>query len=165
MAKIRNRRGTPITPEQLTQQWRPLQHRFGLQLWNFKVEASKAAVEVFQESFDLHRMNTNNSMTWRERTRSYKHPIMHETGTLKNSIKYKEQTKTQMRIYTDPNAFGTATRHKGFCYAAVHNDPSGSHTYGRTGVPSVQRQFIGFSTVLDKRIKALSVKIFEGFPK
>lgn len=159
------KRGTPITPEQLVAQWLPLQHKFRLNVWNFKVEAAQAAVDVFQESFDLHRFNTNNSMPWRARRRNYKHPILKETGTLQKSIKYKKMSESQMRVFTDPSAFGTSARHQGFCYAAVHNDPSGSHTYGRTGVKSVQRQFMGHSSILDKKIKQLIANIFIGFPK
>lgn len=159
------KRGIPISPTQLAAQWRPLQHKFRLNVWNFRVEAAQAAVEVFQGSFDLHRFNTNNSLRWRERRRNYKHPILDETGTLKNSIVYKKLTNETMRVFTDPSKFFTAARHKGFCYAAIHNDPSGTHTYGRTGVPSVQRQFMGHSSVLDKKIKQLLANIFIGFPK
>ncbi|MBO6255713.1 MAG: hypothetical protein J6O49_19050 [Bacteroidaceae bacterium] len=159
------KRGMRITPEQMIAQWRPLRHKFQLNVWNFQVEVAKAAVEVFQMSFELHRFNTNNSMPWRERRKNYKHPILKETGTLKNSIRYKKLTKSSMRVFTAPSQFGTAARHKGFCYAAVHNDPSGSHTYGHTGVRSIQRQFMGYSSILDKKVRELSVQIFNGFPK
>lgn len=162
------RGGIHITPAQMAAQWRPLPHRFQLNLWNFEVEAGQAAVEVFKESFDLHRLNTNNSAPWRPRRDRKTHPILKETGTLKNSIRYKRTKQAGndvVRTFTDPRTFGTAARHPGFCYAAVHNDPSGSHTYGNTGVKSIRRQFIGHSTVLNVKLKRLSIKIFEGFPK
>ena len=162
--------GIQITPAQMVVQWAHASHKFQLNVWNFEVELAKSAVEIFQKSFDLHRFNSQSSSPWKERSRSYTHPILDETGTLKNSIEWKYlnnsvgANKGGIRIYTNPNKFGTAARHKGFCYAAVHNDPSGSHTYGKTGKPSIQRQFIGHSTELDKKIKDLSIKIFAGLP-
>ena len=75
--------------------------------------------------------------------------------------------KRGVSIYTDPFAFKHSKRQYGrnFCYAAVHNDPSGSHTYGNTGVRSIQRQFIGYSTVLNDKLQSYSIRIFDGFPK
>lgn len=160
-----------ITPKQLASQWVNVLHRFQLNVWNFEVEAGKAGVQVFRGSFDMRRMNTSGSSPWASRknkTWRKSHPILEETGTLKNSIEWKKIGEAGLgkgvRIFTNPDKFWTAKRHKGFCYAAVHNDPSGSHTYGATGVPSVQRQFIGSSTYLDKKIKVLIPTIFKGFP-
>ena len=167
MAKAKiNGKATPITPKQLLAQWLPLRFQFQLAVWNFQTEAGRAAVDVFQQSFDLGRFNSTGELPWKERKRPRPHPILNETGTLKNSIKseWTKDSKT-VRVYTDPSAFGTAARHKGFCYAAIHNDPSGSHTYGASGVPSQQRQFMGYSDVLKKKMNKLVLKIFEKFPK
>lgn len=149
-------------------QWRTLPHKFGVNLWNFEVKAGKAAKEVFQKSFELRRLNTSGSFGWKSRRDPKPHPILNETSTLKNSIRWKhldQSNASGVRIYTDPTKFGTAKRHAGFCYAAVHNARDGAYRYGNTGVPSVQRQFIGHSTVLKDQLNQLSVIIFNGFPK
>lgn len=162
--------GIKITPEMMVQQWMHASHRFQLNVWNFEVELAKAAVEIFKHSFDLHRLNSNGSRHWRERKRPYKHEILNETGTLKNSIEWRflndepGPSKGGVQIYTNPSRFMTAARHKGFCYAAVHNAPSGTYTYGATDARSIQRQFIGHSNVLQRKIKELTPKIFAGLP-
>lgn len=159
-----------ITPKQLRQQWVHVLHHFQLNLWNFEVEAGKAGVQVFRGSFDMRRMNTPGSMPWKKRSTTWRrsHPILEETGTLKNSIEWKKTGGAGIgkgvRIFTNPAKFATAKRHKGFCYAAVHNDPSGSHTYGNTGTPSIQRQFMGDSDYFNTKLKKLVPSIFKGFP-
>lgn len=161
------RGGIVITPKHMIAQWSHAVHKFQLNVWNVEVELGKAAAEIFQKSFDLKRLNTKGSTRWPSRTRKYKHPLMDETGTLRNSIVWKQIRgggNEMVRIYTDPGKFGTAARHPGFCYAAVHNAPSGTYTYGKTGVPSKQRQFIGHSSELESKMKDLSIKIFAGLP-
>jgi hypothetical protein len=161
--------GIPISPKQLAVQWRHLPNKLAVNCWNFEVKAGKAAVEIFKESFDLGRLNSTVSRPWRPRRDSKPHPILDETSSLRNSIKWRHQgSRSQtsgVRIYTDPKGFKNSARHRGFCYAAIHNDPSGSHTYGNTGVRSIQRQYIGHSTVLKRKLESLSSIIFEGFPK
>lgn len=160
--------GKPLTPQQMVAQWRPLPHMFQVNVWNFKVKAGKEAVAVFKGSFDLKRLNSHGSKPWRPRRDRKKHPLLRETGSLKNSIKWKlhdDGDSSGVRIYTDPNGFGNTKRHRGFCYAAVHNAKSGTYYYGATGVPSIQRQYIGHSTVLKSKLKSLSAVIFSGFPK
>lgn len=162
--------GIQITPEMMAQQWMHASHRFQLNVWNFEVQLAREAVNIFKTSFDLHRLNTNGSRPWRPRKRPYKHKILRQTGTMRNSIEWKYlddspgPNKGGVRIYTNPAKYGTAARHKGFCYAAVHNAPSGTYTYGNTGARSIQRQFIGHSTVLDQKIKELTPMIFAGLP-
>jgi hypothetical protein len=161
--------GKRITPEQMKAQWMHLPHKFQVNCWNFEIQAGSKAVSIFKESFEMHRFNSFGSIPWRPRRDRKTHPILKETSSLKNSIKWKRQadslSSSGVRIYTDPNGFNNTARHRGFCYAAVHNDPSGTHTYGNTGVRSVQRQYIGYSTVLKSELINLSVVIFEGFPK
>ncbi|MDR1090957.1 MAG: hypothetical protein LBL79_07760 [Prevotella sp.] len=160
-----------LTPKQLMDQWRALPNKFDVNIWNFEVKAGKAAVSVFQESFYLRRFNSSGEFGWKERRKPRPYPILEETGSLKNSIKWKHlgtkcsKSAAGARIYTDPNGFQNTKRHRGFCYAAVHNAPDGTYTYGRTGVRSIQRQYIGHSTVLKNKLKELSPIIFDGFPK
>lgn len=149
-----------ITTKQMVTQWEHLAHQFEVNVWNFEVNVGKAGVEVFKKSFDLQRFNTSGSSPWEARRTQKPHPILVETGTLKNSIKWKKGDKRSVVIYTDPKDFVK----RGFCYAATHNDPSGTHTYGYSRVPSVQRQFIGHSTVLDRKMQELEKTLFRGFP-
>ena len=155
--------GIATTPQEVAARWRHLPHMFQVNLQNFKTKAGKVAVSVFKKSFDLKRMNTSGSLPWPARKDRKKHPLLKETGTLKNSIKWKS-IDSGTRIFTDPDSFGTAKRHAGFCYAAIHNAKSGTYSYGNRG-PSVQRQFIGDSSVLDDELKKIVVTIFNGFPK
>ena len=55
-------------------------------------------------------------------------------------------------------------RHRGFCYAAVHNNLDSLMNKPLKG-PKKERQFIGHSTVLASELKKLSVHIFDGLPK
>lgn len=168
MAKGKVPGGGTITPAQIMQQWKHASHRFDLNLNNFEVRIGRAAADIFKKSFEMHRFNTASSQPWKQRRDRKPHPILKETSTLKNSIKHKTMTgqKRVVRIYTDPTAFGTAARHRGFCYAAVHNDTSGSHTYGKSGVKSIQRQFMGYSSYLEDEFKKLVIStLFNGFPK
>ena len=165
MAKLANG-GKSISPEQLFDQWKTLPNKFQVNINNFEVRAAKAAQEVFQTSFELGRLYTAGSTRWRPRQDRRSHPILKETGTLQRSISWKKLSGNErgVKIFTDPTKFNTAKRHKGFCYAAIHNAPSGTYSYGNKG-PSVQRQFIGHSDVLKRHLQNLSSVIFEGFPK
>lgn len=158
MAKSRG--GIPITPARMVAQWKDASHKFDLNVWNFQVEAGKAAVSTFQKSFDMRRFNTNGSSPWKPRKDRKSHPLLEETGTLKRSIKRKSLPGKNkgVRIFTDPKAFGNAKRHKGFCYAGIHND-------GLKSINIAQRRFMGHSTRLDDELNKLSVSIFKGFPK
>ena len=167
-----------LYPQQMVSQWRILPHKFQLNLWNFDVQAGRAAQKIFQGSFSKKKFNDSGSIKWAPRSAKsrYKHPLMVETGSLKNSIKWKligqngatvsffGQSKG-VEIFTDPNGFGNAKRHKGFCYAAVHNAPfsAGTRTGHMASMP--RRHFMGHSDLLTKKLKELSKVIFKGFPK
>lgn len=160
-----------ITPKQVVAQWRNLPHKLSVNLWNFEVKAGKAAQETFKDSFDLKRFNSRGSTTWASRSKwsKAKHPLMVETGSLQKSIKWKhigsKGTPAGVTIYTDPNGFSHTKRHRGFCYAAVHNAPSSLGTRRGRVRNMPRRQFMGHSSVLQEELKKLSPMIFQGFPK
>lgn len=161
-----------ITPKQLVRQWQRLPNKLDVNIWNFEIKAGKEAVSVFKQSFTLLRFNSSGEFPWRARKDKKTHAILNETGSLKESISWTHiggkkgaSGKTGARIYTDPNKFKNTKRHRGFCFAAVHNAKDGTYSYGRTGVRSIQRQYIGHSTVLKDRLIELADIIFEGFPK
>lgn len=160
MAKSRG--GIPITPERMVAQWKDSVHKFDLNVWNFQVEAGKAAVSIFQKSFEQRRFYTKDAKygAWKQRKDRKPHPILEETGTLKRSIKRESLPGKNkgVRIFTDPKAFGSASRHQGYCYAGIHNDGLKSKNID-------QRRFMGHSTYLNDELKKLSISIFKGFPK
>lgn len=147
-------------------QWNILRYKFQVNMWNFEIEAGKAAEKVFKGSFALGRFNSNGSTAWPPRKNpKASHPILNETGTLQRSITHRlDRRKKQIRIYTDPTRFGTAARHAGFCYAAVHNAPDGAGFRRGRAANIAQRQFIGHSTVLRDELKRLEPMLFAGFP-
>jgi len=169
-----------ISIPQFIAQWRTKPHMFQANLWSFEVKAGKTAQAVFRESFDLERFNKPNSTPWKPRAADLRakkarktihiRPILTQTETLKKSITWKhlggKNKPLGVNIYTDPDKFWTSASHKGFCYAAVHNDPSGTHSYGNTSSPSIQRQFMGHSSTLRIKLEENATPIiFKGFPK
>lgn len=159
-----------ITPKQLARKWANLPNKFEVNIFNFETLVGNAAKKVFQDSFYLRRFNSSGTFAWRARRDNKPHPILEETGNLRNSIVWQRSStglKRGVDIYTSPFAFKHSKRQYGrnFCYAAVHNDPSGTHTYGKSGALSIQRQFMGYSTVLRDKISSYSIHIFDGFPK
>lgn len=163
-----------LSPKQVVRQWANVPHKFEVELWNFEARVARAAVKIFKQSFEMRRLNTDGSALWPERKRNYSHPILHETGTLQNSIRWRElsgmkgghsyngYTFNGIQIYTDPTRFGKAKRHKGFCYAAVHNGPDRFRSGAASGI--ARRQFIGHSTALDDKIREYSMKLFAMLP-
>lgn len=162
--------GKVITPKQLARQWANLPNKFEVNIFNFETLAGNAAKKVFRDSFYLRRFNSSGTFAWRARRDHKPHPILEETGNLKNSIVWQRSgtgTQRGVTIYTSPFAFKYSKRQYGrnFCYAAIHNAPNGTYTYGKSGVPSIQRQFIGYSTTLNDKLASYSIHIFDGFPK
>lgn len=143
-------------------------------IWNFITGSeglAETAAETFRQSFDMKRFNTKGSTPWRpsKAERSGEHPTLLWTHTLQNSISVTSgyrygAGKYSIAVITDESKFGSAGSHPGFCYAAIHNAPDGSYTYGTWGGPSIQRQFMGHSSVIDEYIKQHSIDIFKGFP-
>lgn len=156
-----------ITPAQMVAQWIGADHKFTVNVHNFEVKAGRAAVEVFQGSFVKQRLNTLNSRPWAKWQGKYigGTAILRQYGTLYDSIKVKSVKNHQVIIHTDPAEFNSPVqRHRGFCYAAVHNNLNSLTNKPLRG-PKKERQFIGHSTVLASELKKLSIHIFEGLPK
>lgn len=158
--------GIKISPKEFARQWRTASNRMAVVIWNLETELGKSAASIFKQSFYLGRMNTASATAWRDRTRPKPHAILNETGTLRDSItliRSRVNHTYTARVYTNPNKFKTSARHRGFCYAAVHNAPDGTYSYGKSGVPSVQRQFMGHSTLLNDRLNEFGKMVFDGF--
>ncbi len=156
-----------ITPSQMAAQWASAPHQYQVNVHNFEVKVGQAAVDVFKHSFDLRRFNSNGSRVWRWKPGwRGKGSILNETGTLKSSIKVKDTNNHVVKIHTDPKIFRRSKRHKGFCFAAVHNNFDSLSPFERpmTG-PTQQRKFMGHSTALIEEFERLSALIFNGLPK
>ena len=136
-----------------------------VQALTFEVKMAKEAVEVFQRSFTDRKFRNWGSKPWkklapytikrRQKFGTNPNRILWDTGTMKKSIKAVEGKGL---VRTDPSAYGTARRHKGVCYAGIHNDPQ---FFGATNVAArnhevVQRQFIGHSSYLREKGWALT---------
>jgi len=165
--------GRKTTPEKVAAQWALLRHVFDVNVWNFEVRAAQIAESGFKASFAKKRFNDSNSSPWPPRKHTPKpyHPMLKETGTLMNSITTKvpsmnnKRRKKTVKVFTDPSKFGTAARHPGFCYAAVHNSPD-SKGFRRGRASNIaQRQFMGNSSVIERSIHDIAATmIFKGFP-
>lgn len=159
-----------ISSKQMAEQWATLPNKFEVNVCNFETVVGDKAEYIFKRSFYLGHFNSSGEYAWKERQRKRPYPILNETGQLKNSISWKRipqsDTSRGVVIFTDPDKFRNLHhRNQGACYADVHNAESGSYTYGNTGVPSVQRQFIGHSTAIRDMLYKNKYKIFDGFPK
>lgn len=168
-------RGIPLKPEQFVAQWQPLPHKFDLNVWDFQVSVGKAAVDIFQKSFDYKRFNSKGSFSWKIRPKKNKGGFtvggLIESRSLRNSITYETQRFRagggKVKVFTDPDAFGGTFHHKGFCFAAIHNSDDDSIRTGRVAnMP--QRQFMPTdkkdSSVMQDKLRELERIIFRTFP-
>lgn len=133
-------------------------HAFELRLYSFSMEAADIAVEGFKESFDKKQLNASSAPKWKPTKR--RNPILDETGSLKNSISKRPTGRFSSEVFSDGAKLARGKNGRTFYYAAVHNAPSGTFTYGRSGVPSVQRQFVGDSDIVARRIERKLESIF-----
>lgn len=99
-----------------------------------------------KKSFDLKKI-PGTGRYWRNRKRDYPHPILNETGTLKESITYSLLEGSGLQIYTDETKFPVGRRKSGSkSYAAFHNAPDDTYP------PNIQRQFIGDSPLIELKV-------------
>ena len=98
--------GQVITPKQLMMQWAVLPNKFEVNIFNFETIMGDAAKHIFKQSFYLRRFNSASSFAWQPRRDKKRHPLLEETGNLKNSIVWKHfkgtGNKRGVSIYTDP---------------------------------------------------------------
>lgn len=125
---------------------------------NFAIKGGKLAEQYFKRSFKHRTFYNANKERWAKRKQFYPHPILEETGELKNSIKYNESTnipfKKTVTVGTNEK-YGNRSKKRNPSYAAVHNE-----AWQKTGYWSnqyhksrpVQRQFMGHNSNLYKEI-------------
>lgn len=126
--------------------------------------------KIFRDSFYLRRFNSAGTVAWKSREDKKPHPLLNETGSLKESIVWRRASgtgnKRSVIVYTNPLAFKGEKRNKrGICYAAIHNEGGKIAKPGSPASYIRQRQFIGYSTTVADKISSYSIRIFDGFPK
>ena len=97
-----------IKPQAVIAQWRTLPNTFEVNVWNFETKAGSMATNIFKNSFFLMRFNSSGSTPWAPRKDRKTHPLLRETGSMYNSIKWKRQNSNGkagkgVTIYTDPD--------------------------------------------------------------
>lgn len=148
---------------QIATQWRNAAHDFQVNVWNFEVEAARIAKAHFKESFAKKAFDGHG---WPRRSPNYhaSHPLLRETGSLYRSIVSVHQRGKGAKVWTDPSKFGNTKRHRGFCFAAVHNEGLPFKAFGRKPMNMPKRQFIGNSKPLEAKIKRIIPMIFKHLP-
>lgn len=180
-----------LTLDQFVAQWAPggnskrIVSRFEVNIFDFTTIAGNYSKRFFQTSFMVGGFY-GSGKSWEPRQSRWgkrkTHPILIETGTLKNSIKFESKqishtgwTDSRKRIFSRGSRYDIWTTEKSKRkgknryghYAAIHNtDPRYSNfkVNGHSNKKPVQRQFIGISPVLDKDIERFLHIIFRGFP-
>lgn len=139
---------------------------------NFLVETSLYARKTFLKSFKYKKFYSANGKKWKElseftikkrrKKKTWPGNILEDSGALKKSILFDLDAEKQpphifkRKIFTKPDYFNNPKNpHRPMCYAGIHNNPSSSDTYGdgfggRQPKRVVQRQFIGYSTYIDR---------------
>ena len=140
-------------------------HQIEINTYNFVQIMTRYSKNVFLKSFDNQRFQNTGSEPWkplskttieiRRRRNISRNTILHERGKLRGSLKdYYTATPPFFTgtINTEdvPDRDGHMT-----CYAHFHNAPDGTYSYIIAGKPSIQRQFMGYSSYID----AYAVKI------
>lgn len=113
-----------------------------------RTELTKVAAKHFDSSFVNEGFTYNSLMKWRERKRPdrYKHKILQKSGKLRRSIKSK--------VFTTKNGYEIRFK-SNLPYAAIHNEGLNGLAWGRHSFKMPKRQFMGYSRVLDLRIKKM----------
>lgn len=162
-----------LSPFELESQIEKAKFFVDKQLLDFLVATAKYSRETFINSFRYKKFYSANGTKWKElseftikkRKRKGTWPgrgILEDSGTLRQSILFDLSKDIvaphifRQKLYTNPKLFDNSKNpHRPMCYAGIHNDPSSSDTYGngfggRPAKKVVQRQFIGYSTYIDK---------------
>ena len=93
-----------ITFQDTLNQWKLAPSKFAANYYKTKIEIGETYVREFKKSFDLKKI-PGTGRYWRNRKRDYPHPILNETGTLKESITYSLLEGSGLQIYTDETKF------------------------------------------------------------
>lgn len=113
-----------------------------------RTDLTKVAAKHFDYSFKNEGFTYNSLWKWQERKRPdrQRHKILQKTGKLRRSIKSKVMTTKsgfEIRFKSD------------LVYAKIHNEGLMGKAWGKHPFKMPKRQFMGYSRVLDLRIKRI----------
>lgn len=144
-----------ISFQDMLNQWKTASSKFSANYYKTKLEIGETYVREYKRSFELRHIPGTNQY-WRNRKRAYNHPILQETGTLKNSISYQLFEGGGLQIYTDESKFPVGRRRNGSkSYAAFHNNPDGTYP------PNIQRKFIGDSPLIELKVQTMLLNLLK----
>lgn len=132
-------------------------------IFMFVYRATNHAKVSFKKSFDDGGFY-GTGKKWTSRKKNYPHPILYETGDLKDlmsvsPVKKESNGRYKASIRTN-ETYGRRYGKKRAGYAAVHNDPTSGMTVNQySSAPPVKRQFIGHNSKLYEEINRLYVPI------
>lgn len=152
-----------ITHAQFMSHIKAVPHRLNLGAWNLEVELAKEAEKEFKDAIDSGGFD---GTPWPPRTSKRKRSgtVLKETGTMRNAIKTKSAPNAPTRIFVDANALTGAKRNKrGFYYPAVHQygRSGGFRYYGKSKVPVIRREFMGYTAKQELLLNQGSKKMFD----
>jgi phage gpG-like protein len=113
-------------------------------------DLTKLAEKHFDDSFKNEGFTYNSLWKWQPRKRPdrQRHKILQKTGKLRRSIKSK--------VFTTKDGFEIRFK-SNLVYAKIHNEGLMGKAWGKHSFKMPKRQFMGYSRVLDLRIR----KIFD----
>lgn len=130
-----------VTPEQFLREIRNLPNKLEVEVFRAKQDIGRQAVAHFRSSFDKAGFAGGNGKKWAQRDHIYPHPILKQTGALRDSV----------RVFHTGSTIVVGTDNK---YSQYHNDPTGSWSRNQyTDKTITQRQFIGNSSELERWIQ------------
>ena len=147
-----------MTVRQWGELWaKDLRHAMDIYVNSATVDCAGEAMAFTLTNFKLQGFQGDNGFEkWAPRSRSYPWPILHKTGQLISSLAERTRNSGGVHsgtVYTSITKFRSPDRSKGEgplrVYAAFHNQPSGTYRYP---YPNVQRQFIGHSKTLERKL-------------
>lgn len=158
---------------------RIVQYEIEINTVNFVQVMIRYAKRIFEKSFEAQKFYSQGGQKWdsiKESTQDIRNKrgilstrILDERGALKNSLGIEAAVVGRAfmaSIVTNPV---TDRDGRKVCYAAIHNEASGSYSFGNNNrvfrrripkSPSVQRQFMGHSTYIDSFATKIRNKYF-----
>lgn len=140
-----------MTMKQFIQHISTLPNAFSAYQLSIKNDVGNKYVDAFKGNFDT--KSFFGKVQWPAAKVPKKHPLMYETGKLKNSIAYKIISPNEIEIATHERC---ADKGRSSTYADFHNDPMNDiHAYRSKYKNNIHRQFIGDDPDLEAEVSKL----------
>ena len=137
-----------MTMKQFLQHISTLPNAFAAYQLSIKNDVGNKYVSAFKGNFDT--KSFFGKVQWPAAKVPKPHPLMQETGRLRNSIKYKITPPNKIEIATHERC---TDKGRSSTYAAFHNDPMNDiHAYHSGHGINIHRQFIGDDPDLEAEV-------------